>query len=236
MYKNHKTFVTPEVKLIDLILDNYTFLLLLENFKIDFSVGENTIKDICIKYSLDIDAFLIIANLYNGFFPDKKHNLSIESIKTIIFFLKNSHKFYLHDKYPELKNYIEILRANSNSDEIKLIETFFNDYFKEVREHLDYEDTVAFPYFHSLIDSKSLTINNDFTVKNYITHHTDIETKIEDLKSLFLKHLKINAQLSTKRKFLNSLFGLEFDLKIHSIIEEEILIPLIKELETKQNG
>jgi hypothetical protein len=38
------------------------------------------------------------------------------------------------------------------------------------------------------------------------------------------------------RKFLDTLFGLEFDLKIHSVIEEKILVPLIEKIEQGKNG
>lgn len=84
-----------------------------------------------------------------------------------------------------------------------------------------------------MIDNNYSKNQSYISVIEYRNHHTDIETKLIDLKNLFLKHIKIKNELTIKRKFLNTLFGLEFDLKIHSIIEEKILIPLIEHIEKK---
>jgi len=113
-----------------------------------------------------------------------------------------------------------------------MIEKFFTDYFEEVLEHLRYEDEIAFPYFYNLKDKKGF-VKKTFSAKEYRNHHADIETKLTDLKNLFLQHIKIKSDLNIKRKFLNTLFGLEFDLKIHSIIEEKVLIPLIEKIEVQ---
>ena len=102
-------------------------------------------------------------------------------------------------------------------------------------EHLKYGDDIAFPYFFSLERKDKITQSKSFSAKEYRNHHTDIETKLTDLKNLFLKHIKIKSDLNVKRKFLNTLFGLEFDLKIHSVIEEKVLIPLIERIENEQN-
>ena len=128
------------------------------------------------------------------------------------------------------------IKNNHSNKDFRLIEQFFNDYFEEVLEHLKYEDEIAFPYFYRLLQNNQLNHTKSFSADKYKNHHTDIETKLTDLKSLFLKHIKIKSDLNTKRKFLNTLFGLEFDLKIHSIVEEKILIPLIEKIEVKQNG
>jgi len=42
---------------------------------------------------------------------------------------------------------------------------------------------------------------------------------------LLLKHVSIENNLPIKRKLLFALFELEYDLYIHSLIEETILIP-----------
>jgi regulator of cell morphogenesis and NO signaling len=105
-----------------------------------------------------------------------------------------------------------------------------------VLEHFKYEDDIAFPYFCSLLDDHVSYQQNSFSAREYQNHHTDIETKLTDLKNLLLKHIKIKSDLNIMRKFLDTLFGLEFDLKIHSVIEEKILVPLIEKIEQGKNG
>ncbi|NLL29312.1 MAG: hypothetical protein GX259_11025 [Bacteroidales bacterium] len=236
MYKTHKSYITKDKKMLDLINENYSLLLCLQHFDIDFSVGNSTVEELCIENKINPNTFIVIANLYNEFFPSEDDINKIKDIKPVLSFLKNSHSLYIEDKYPDLKYYLGKLKDEHSSKDFQMIEKFFNDYFEEVLEHLRYEDEVAFPYFYSLMDKKNVAAKKSFSAKEYRNHHTDIETKLADLKNLFLKHIKIKSDLNIKRKFLYALFRLEFDLKIHSIIEEKVLIPLIERIESKQNG
>ncbi|MBP7839193.1 MAG: hypothetical protein KA023_00430 [Bacteroidales bacterium] len=235
MYKTQKSYITKDKKMLDLINENYSLLLCLQHFDIDFSVDNSTVEQLCVENKINLNAFIVIANLYNGFFPVDDEINKIDNIKPILHFLKKSHSFYIEVKYPELKYYLEKIKNVHTSRDFQLIEQFFNDYFEEVLEHLKYEDDIAFPYFFSLERKDKITQSKSFSAKEYRNHHTDIETKLTDLKNLFLKHIKIKSDLNVKRKFLNTLFGLEFDLKIHSVIEEKVLIPLIERIENEQN-
>jgi regulator of cell morphogenesis and NO signaling len=237
MYQTHKTFVKPGMKMSDLLNENHTLLLLLENLQIDFAVDDKTIAMLCRENNIQESVFVVICNLYNGFYPDKEEVNSITDIATIIKFLKNSHHYYKNDKYPEIKEYLKILHLKQNNEGIMLVEKFFNDYFGEVLEHLNYEDQIAFPYFCRLIGMQPLQQPSMFSVREYKDHHSDIETKLADLKNLLLKHIVFKNDLSIRRKFLYSLIELETDLKIHSTIEELILLPLIAKVEkNRMNG
>ncbi len=233
MYQTHKTYITPAIKMADLIIENSKLLLLLEHFEIDFAVKDKTIEQLCRDNKIDLSVFLVFGNLYNGFFPDKSEINALDDISTIIRFLKNSHRFYKHDKYPELKSFLVQLHEKQNSEDIQLIEKFFNHYFEEVLEHLDYEESVVFPYICQLIENGKVGGKNNFSANEYRDHHSDIETKLTDLKNLLLKHISLKNDFSLRRKFLFSLFELEFDLNVHSLIEDKILLPLVDKIEIK---
>lgn len=236
MYQTHKTYITPEMKMAELINENSKLLLLLEHFEIDFAVKDKSVKQVCADYNIELAVFLVFGNLYNGFFPDINEITALEDISSIIRFLKNSHRFYKHDKYPELKSFIVQLHERHNSEDILLIEKFFNDYFEEVLEHLDYEESIVFPYICRLIDDGKSARKNSFSANDYRDHHTDIETKLADLKNLLLKHISLKNDFSLRRKFLFSLFELEFDLNVHSLIEDKILLPLVGKIEIKPSN
>lgn len=207
-----------------LIEANPSLLLMLQHFDIDFRVDELTVEQICEKYSIGLNLFLSVANLYNGVRPQQEIELSKTDLQQIIDFLRNSHIYYRKYKYPEISSYIHQLQEESCSKELLLVEKFFNKYFEEVLEHLDYEDNVAFPYFISLINKETIT-DSEYSAQEYNEHHTDIELKLADLKKLLLKHIKIKDSLNLRRQLLFALFELEFDLYIHSLIEDTILIP-----------
>ncbi len=230
MYQTHRTFVTTELKMAHLIAENSRFLLMLEHFEIDFAVANKTVGDLCREYKIDTLLLVTVANLFNGFKPalgvfnkiDKPG--ASDTIKTVIRYLSNSHNYYKNEKYPEIKGFIDLLLRKTNSEEVVLIDRFFKDYFNEVLEHLNYEESVAFPYF--------LTLGGSFSAEEYANHHSDIETKLADLKSLLIRHINIEGELPLRRKLLFSLQELEYDLLIHAAIEENLLLPLIKSVES----
>ncbi|MBN2173004.1 MAG: hemerythrin domain-containing protein [Bacteroidales bacterium] len=235
MYQTHKIYIKANMKMSGLILENPRLLLLMEHLEMDFAVHEKTVEQLCKEYSVPVHLFILFANLYNGFNPEDKDVISGEDIPVIIHFLKQNHNYYKTDKYPEIIGYIRKLQDKTGNKEVRLIEKFFTDYFNEVLEHLDYEDKVAFPYFATIAQYDQKPGSLAFSVKEYREHHTDIETKLTDLKNLLLKHINISDELSIRRKLILSLMELEYDLNIHSQIEEKILIPLVYNEESKKS-
>lgn len=232
MYQTHKVYIQADMVLADLIIENPSLMAVLEFFEIDAVLKDHTIAELCFKQHVNLAVFLIIANLYNGFIPNRNDiNAGSVDVRTIIRFLRNTHQFYINDKYPEINQYIKQLYEKQAKEEIERIDFFFNDYFDEVLEHLKYEDEVAFPYFCMLLGDSTEVLDTNYSVNEYREHHTDIETKLSDLKNLLLKHISLKGDFPLKRKIVKSLFELENDLTIHSTIEELILLPCVVELE-----
>lgn len=235
MYQTNKLYVIPTLKVSELILENPSLLILMEHFDIDIVVHEHNVHELCDKYGIPENIFILFANFYNGFFPSTLPDFKKDEITWMIRFLANSHIYYKTEKYPEIKSYISELTNLNTNPEIKLIQKFFNEYFEEVIEHLDYENNVAFPFFTSLLFPEKVQLKTEkFSAKEYKEHHTDIEYKLRELKNLLLKHISIQNDRQIRRKLLVSLFELENDLKIHSIIEETVLTPLMRKIELKK--
>ncbi|QGY47607.1 hypothetical protein GM418_29245 [Maribellus comscasis] len=236
MYQTRKTFIKPEMKISNLVFENPSLLLMMEHFDINIVVRNKTVEQICNENHINQEIFIAIANLYNGFNVASAENMDKPDTESIILFLKNSHRYYLGEKIPEIRECIRKLYTKNNIPEIRLVDKFFDEYSKEVKEHLDYEDEIAFPYFSSLSHNKKYFDSKEtrFSAEEYREHHTDIETKLGELKNLLLKHIPLKQDGSLRRKLLTSLFELEYDLTIHSVIEESILIPLIKKIEKQK--
>ncbi|HKM44938.1 MAG TPA: hypothetical protein VJY12_05710 [Dysgonamonadaceae bacterium] len=231
MYRMQKIEVKPYMKMVDLIEGNPSLLLFMQHFNIDLRISELTVSQLCKQYDISETLFISVANLYNGYKNKVQDPLTCDDILRIIEFLRNSHIYYRKYKYPEIRSYIHELQEQHASKELLLLEKFFNTYYEEVLEHLDYEDNVAFPYFTELVTYNNIPCNDKYSAMEYYEHHTDIELKLADLKKLLLKHIKIENSLNLRRRLLTSLLELEFDLYIHSLIEETILIPAGREFE-----
>lgn len=224
------------MKMAEQIDLNPRLLLMLQHFNIDFRVSDLTISQLCKKYGISETLFVDIANLYNGFGTKPNQKYSKEDLLQVIDFLKETHHYYRSDMYPQVSSYIRQLQENHPEREFKLLEKFFRGYFKEVIEHLDYEDNVAFPYFIKLLNETNTKDAQElYSSKEYSDHHTDIELKLHDLKNLLLKYVEIDDDLDLRRKLFFSLYELEYDLKVHSMIEESILIPSGVNIENIKN-
>jgi len=77
--------------------------------------------------------------------------------------------------------------------------------------------------------------NSSFSAREFLDHHTDIESKLTDLKNLLIRHVPLKHDPVNRRKLLFSLIELEFVMNIHSLIEESILVPLVIDLEKSLN-
>ncbi len=227
--------IHSNTKIADELIKNPYLMLLLEHFGISTPVQDLKIHQICEIYDINEALFIAFTKLYNGSTAIPELELSTKDALTITKFLKTSHRFYSEQIYPEILALINQMNQLNDHKEMKLVSLFFTDYFKEVTEHLDYENDVFHPYVKRLteqIDNKELSDNQDeYNVVDYQDHHDDIEEKLIDLKNLLVKYLPNGNDQIIRRKLLFLLSELEFDLKIHSDIEELILIPLTAKLE-----
>ena len=225
------------MKMADLIDANPNLLLMLQHFNIDFRVSDQTVAQLCTVHGISENLFINIANLYNGLGTSAHQPYTRDDLVQVIDFLKQSHHYYRSDKYPQISAYIRQLQENHAAKELKLLEKFFNEYFTEVIDHLDYEDNIAFPYFITLLKKADEPDKHElYSSIEYREHHTDIELKLKDLKHLLLKYVNIENDLDLRRKLFFALYELEFDLYIHSLIEETILIPAGVDIEKEQNA
>lgn len=233
MHKSQNIEIKPYMKMVDLIERNHSLLLCLQHFNIDLRIGDLTVNDLCEQYDISETLFTTVANLYNGVKSKKEKAFSSKDVLQMIDFLRDTHTYYRNYKYPEIKSCIHKLQEQHDSKELLLLEKFFNTYFEEVQEHFDYEENIAFPYFTKLVTCDCADCDEQYSAKEYLNHHTDIELKLTDLKKLLLKHIKIDGTVNLRRKLLTSLLELEFDLYIHSILEETILVSAGSNFEEK---
>ncbi len=220
-------------KISDIVLNNHFLILVLERFGVELGQQDKTIETVCNEKNIGIEIFLIITNLYNNALYISSRLLNFSEIKTIIQYLKNSHQYYSEEVFPDILSNIQLLAKYNTTPGILMVESFFNQYKKEVDKHFSYENDIAFPYILNLLE-KGKAENINYSVTEYKEHHDDIEEKLGDLKRLLIQHLQQKNDRIIRRKILFSLFDLELDLKIHAKIENEILIPFIEKVENQK--
>ncbi len=220
------------LKMYEVVSDNPRFLLVLEYFNIPLGFGDLTIQEICEKYNVNKQLFLTISNLYcckEAVNIDARHFDKRDAF-LILEYLKASHIYFIDEKIPRLKRIIEEKSTNSPEEKFtKLINKFVHDYAEEVFDHINYENTVVFPYIDALLHEQER--DRAYNIEQFRKHHSNIEVKLADLKNLLIKHVPPEYDSLVRRQLLFELYDLEQDINVHDFIENNLLIPIIERLE-----
>ena len=235
--KNQKMYEADD-KMISLIRDNYDLLQSLGSFGINLGFGDKTVQETCEDNNVDTYTFLAVvnytANGYGEFDTDEKI-----SVPTLLHYLEASHAYFLDFQLPYIRRELtESLNENDPTRSLslaRLILRFYDEYAREIRQHMKYEQKTLFPYVQSLIDGHPA---NDYNVETFSKHHSAADKKLRELKLLIIKYLPQdglhNNQLTAT---LHDIYENEVWLRQHAEVEDHIFVPAIRRLEqiAKQN-
>ena len=230
--KNQKMYEADD-KMISLIRDNYDLLQSLGSFGINLGFGDKTVQETCEDNGVDTYTFLAVVNFtangYGEFESDEKI-----SIPTLLHYLEASHAYFLDFQLPYIRRELSE-SLNENDSLARLILRFYDEYAREIRQHMKYEQKTLFPYVQSLIDGQN---TNDYNADTFSKHHGATDKKLRELKLLIIKYLPQdglhNNQLTAT---LHDIYENEVWLRQHAEVEDHIFVPAIRRLEqiAKQN-
>lgn len=224
--KNMKVY-EPQDKMIMLIQDNYSVLQALGSFGINLGFGDKTVAETCQMNGVDTYTFLAVVNFtINGFtYPDDDGLLSVP---TLLHYLEASHRYYLDFQLPFIRRELE--ESIDDNDQLgRLIMKFYDEYAKEIQQHMKYEEKTLFPYVQSLIDGH---LAPDYNVEMFSKHHEQTDKKLRELKLMIIKYLPGDAHLNNKlTATLYDIYNNEEWLRQHAEVEDHIFTPAIRHLE-----
>ncbi|MBR5749459.1 MAG: helix-turn-helix transcriptional regulator [Prevotella sp.] len=237
--KNQKMYEADD-KMISLIRDNYDLLQSLGSFGISLGFGDKTVQETCEDNNVDTYTFLAVVNFamngYGEFETDEKI-----SVPTLLHYLEASHAYFLDFQLPYIRRELtESLNENDIPDVssptrslslARLILRFYDEYAREIRLHMKYEQKTLFPYVESLLKGRP---TNDYNVETFSKHHGATDKKLRELKLLIIKYLPQdglhNNQLTAT---LHDIYENEVWLRQHAEVEDHIFVPAIRRLEQK---
>lgn len=223
-------------KLCEVLSKNAELLPVINRFGIKLGLQNKSIGAICDEHKVDTDFFLSIINTFinEGYFPES--SLRSFSPLLIIEYLKKTHDYYREYILPKTKAMLENLLLSCNKDckELKIINIFYKKYEDELLHHLSNEEENVFPYIRNLLSNPDKTPSG-YSINDFEKEHTNVDVKINDLKQLIIKYINADYDINKCNDFLNELFRFEKDLLDHARIEDNILVPMILEIE-KENG
>ena len=235
--------ISKNIKLADVIHHDYRLVPVINRFGVRFGFGDKTVEEVCYEKKIDTKFFLEILNAFHDedYKPNKK--LQSFSFEDIINYLLKSHEYYKTKKIPYIESLINQLTWSDILEEKnkKLLKNFFNDYRKEVNLHTKHEETEIYPYILEIersFKNKQLTkaLKNKILkhpISEYAEEHSGLDAVLTDLKNIIIKYLPPADNQHVMNRILIEIFQLEKDLKDHTRIENQVLIPKVKEMESK---
>lgn len=215
-------------KMSDLICTQYAMLSVMSRFGIKLGFGDKTIREVCEDNGVDTATFLAVINVLdesNEAMTDEER--SKISVKALVDYLVNSHRYFLGYKLPLIRQkLIEAIDWGSN-DISMVIMRYFDEYVNEVNKHMQYEDEVVFPYVTALLDGNA---QHDYNIEIFSRKHDNVERKLSELKDIIIKYCPARST-NELNGALFDIFSCADELISHNTLEDKLLIPAIHVME-----
>lgn len=224
---NHSFIFHAEIKLADMLNINPQLILMLPRFNIALGFGEKRVDEICQQNNVPVDLFLLLCNVYtfNDYFPSENEIREINGV-SLVNYLKESHKYFLEKRLVHIGKHIEKIAIECGNIG-NILNSFYAEYVEEVKNHFKYEEEKLFP---TLLNQ---TPSMDFS-ENFEESHSSIEDKLGDLTNIIIKYLPAEILPNERIGVWFDISQVSSDLKKHDIIEEKILLPYIKHLNSQK--
>lgn len=226
--RNHKVY-EPDDEMISIIKDDYNVLQSLGSFGINLGFGDKTVNETCKDNNVDTYTFLAVVNYtINGFFnsddADRLH------VPTLLHYLQASHAYYLDYQLPTIRR--SLYESISDEDSVgKLILNFYDEYAREIRKHMKYEEKMLFPYVQGLLNGE---VKDDYDMETFSKHHGQTDVKLKELKNIIIKYLPGDSLRNNKlTATLYGIYNNEEWLRLHALVEDDIFAPAIRKLEAR---
>lgn len=224
--RTNATF-SPADSVVDLVNSDYDILPVLSRFSLPLGFGNKTIGELCETSGINTDVFLLVVNFLLSGRIDHSLLCHVSAVD-IATFLHNSHDYYLKYKFPHIRaNLVEALDP-AHSKVNPVIVKYFDDYIRQVEAHFLYEENMLFPYARALAEGGD---TNKYKVDFFTRQHDhEVEDKLNELKNIILRYYSTSVPYRMY-DVLVDIYNCEEDLEKHAQIEENILVPLLREKE-----
>ncbi|MGN0033461.1 MAG: LuxR C-terminal-related transcriptional regulator [Candidatus Limimorpha sp.] len=216
----------PTDRMRELVKDNSSLILVMGRFGISLGFGDKSVREVCRAHNVDEKTFIEVANFCSG----RDYRFEQISLQALIGYLKQAHEYYLEFNLPNIRRkLIEALDCSGGNDIAMLIVRFYDEYFSEVRRHMEYENEVVFVYVEQLLKG---FLDKSYTISTFEGKHAPIGNKLKELKDIVIQYYpeKNNYLLN---EVLFNIILCEEDLTQHCKIEDKLFVPAVKDLELK---
>jgi len=220
---------SPHMKIADLVEANYRLLGVLSRVGIDGAFGEKTVSEICVQSGLDPETIILLCEVYS--FPEFKPSagrLDRCHIGDVLRYLHRSHDYYLNLALVEMESEVSRLLASCPVPQQKVVWNFFHNYKNELEKHFGFEENEVIPYVQGLMIGRE---QSGFSIDCFKENHSNIDESLSDFKNLIMRSIPAECDRALRIELLTNIFALQEDLRCHTYIEDNILVPMVRLLE-----
>ena len=220
----------PSDKMIDLISDNYSLLQVMSRFGLSLGFGDKTVKEVCEMNGVDCRTFLVVVNFMAEGFSRMDGETDELSIPALVDYLRQAHIYFLDFCLPAIRRKLLEAIDCSENDVSFLILKFFDEYMREVRKHMEYEEKTVFKYVDALLQNNA---PKNYQISTFSKHHDQVGEKLTELKNIIIKYCPAKANTNLLNAALFDIYACEEGLESHCKVEDYIFVPAILNLERR---
>lgn len=225
---NEKRLYSETDRMSSLISDNYSLLMVMSRFGLSLGFGDRTVAEVCETQGVHCPTFLTVANFINE--PiHKAGSYKNYSLPALLDYLKRAHSYFLDFNLPSIRRkLIETIDCSGTDEVATLILKFFDEYAREVRRHMEYENRNVFTYIEELLAGN---ISNTYDIATFASKHSQVNTKLTELKNIIVKYYPGKENNNLLNAVLFDIYNCEQDLATHCDVEDYLLVPAVSALE-----
>ena len=219
-------------RMSSLINDNNALLMVMSRFGISLGFGDKTVAEVCETQKVHCPTFLTVAN----FVSEKEHKPgaylpSSYSLPALLDYLKRAHAYFLDFYLPSIRRKLIDTIDCSGDDEIAtLILKFFDEYTREIRRHMEYENRSVFTYVEHLLQGN---LPSNYDIATFASKHGQVNSKLSELKNIIIKYYPGKKNNNLLNAVLYDIYNCEQDLASHCAVEDYLLVPAVSALEQR---
>lgn len=189
-------------RLSDIVIHDPSVIQVINRFGVYLGVGDLTIRECCRIHEIDPSLFLSVINIYLNpdYIPEYlKETISYSRLQD---YLNKTDSYYVEVLLPNIERHFSHLISKDVKREGENNLPLFYNFFLEIKEEMTF---------------------------GYNWDHPQLEEKISDLVSMFVKHLKGNSDPNLCVGVVTALWTLAKDIRQNNRIRERLLKPLCPE-------
>lgn len=226
--------IKASIKIAELVEQDFQILIILDRLGIRGDFGDRSVQEVCQQNGLDTDTFILLCNvILDHKFTPSERDIHYGKVKDIIRYLHLSHEYYLNTAFNQLSEAIRSLIEPCSDKQKKIFLGFFTDYKEELDKHFAFEEGSVLPYIEEMLEKPHGDLD---ILENIEEDDCMIDEKLSDLKSLVLKSLPNGCDGRKRMDVLKSICELQKDLERHSCVEDMLLVPMIRHMESRRCG